>query len=60
MQLEEAKQLAKQSARDSDQSWYVIQVEDDYKVVSQSNLSKLPGHAHMVVYGVTPGREHAG
>jgi hypothetical protein len=54
MQLEEAKQLAQKSARISKQSWYVIRVDDDYRVVSKSDLDRLPGHAHSVVYGASP------
>lgn len=60
MQLEEAKMRARENARRSEHSWYVIRVEDDYRVVSQTQLSKLPGHAHLVVYGATPGKEPIG
>jgi hypothetical protein len=56
MQLEEAKRLAQQSAKNSEHSWYVIQVDDDYRVVSQTELDKLPGHAHNVVFGAAPGK----
>jgi hypothetical protein len=57
MQLEEAKMRARENARHSEHSWYVIRVEDDYRVVSQKELSRLPGHAHMIVYGAAPGKE---
>ncbi len=58
-QLEEAKRYARQFAESGDQSWYVIQVGDVYQVVPKSQLDKLPGHAHQVVYGCTPGQQEA-
>lgn len=57
MQLDEARERARQAARDSEHPWFVVQIGDDYRVVSQPEFNKLPGHANMVVYAASPGKQ---
>jgi len=54
-QLEEAKRMAKQFADNGDQSWYVVQVGEDYTVVPKSELNTWRDNG-TVIYGAEPGK----
>ncbi len=52
--LEEAKQLAAQFSKRSNAAYYVVNMEDEFVVVSASEMKKLPGAHNRVVYSAAP------